>query len=58
VWELGFEPTNLYRIAASGRDTANRSLHDGEVDWEKFRAWVCKQYMSFTARDRYSHAKK
>jgi hypothetical protein len=32
-------------------------LHDGEVDWDKFRAWVYKEYRPFTARDRFFHAK-
>jgi len=55
---VGFGPTNPCGIAASGRDDANRSLHDGEVDWDKFRAWAYKEYRPFTARDRYFHAKK
>ena len=55
---MGFGPTNPCGIAASGRDDANRSLHDGEVDWDKFRAWAYKEYRPFTARDRYFHAKK
>jgi len=55
---VGFEPTNPCGIAASGRDAADRSLHDGEVDWDKFKVWVYKEYRPFTARDRYFHAKK
>jgi intergrase/recombinase len=55
---VGFGPTNPCGIAASGRDAANRSLHDGEVDWDKFRAWAYKEYRPFTARDRFFHAKK
>jgi hypothetical protein len=55
---VGFEPTNPCGIAASGRDAANRSLHDGAVDWGRFKVWVYKEYRPFTARDRYFHAKK
>jgi len=55
---VGFGPTNPCGIAASGRDDASRSLHDGEVDWDKFRAWAYKEYRPFAARDRYFHAKK
>jgi hypothetical protein len=55
---VGFGPTNPCGIAASGRDEVNRSLHDGEVDWDKFRAWAYKEYRPFTARDRFFHAKK
>jgi len=55
---VGFGPTNPCAIAASGRDGVTRSLHDGEVDWDKFRAWAYKEYRPFTARDRYFHAKK
>jgi hypothetical protein len=54
----GFGPTNPCGIAASGRDGVTRSLHDGEVDWDKFRAWAYKEYKPFTARDRFFHAKK
>jgi len=55
---VGFEPTNPCEIAASGQDDASRSLHDGEVDWGKFRAWAYREYRPFTARDRFFHAKK
>jgi hypothetical protein len=55
---VGFGPTNPCGIAASGRDGVTRSLHDGEVDWDKFRAWAYKEYRPFTARDRFFHAKK
>jgi hypothetical protein len=55
---VGFEPTNPYGIAASGRDDETKLLVKGEVDWERFKAWAYKEYRPFTARDRFFHAKK
>jgi len=55
---VGFEPTNPYGIAASGREDETKLLVKGEVDWERFKAWAYKEYRPFTARDRFFHAKK
>jgi len=55
---VGFEPTNPYGIAASGREDGTRLLVKGEIDWERFKAWAYKEYRPFTARDRFFHAKK
>ena len=34
---VGFEPTNPYGIAASGREEETKLLVKGEVDWERFK---------------------
>jgi len=55
---VGFEPTNPCGIAASGRPNGNGPVSAESIDWDKFRAWACKEYRPFTARDRFFHAKK
>jgi intergrase/recombinase len=56
---VGFEPTNLYRIGASGR-LAPR-FYEGTstaIDFVLFKKWLYQSYRPFTARPVYSYAKK
>ena len=50
---MGFEPTNPYGTAASGH--LKNTL---QIDWEKFKAWLFREYAPVTAKDRLRYAKK
>jgi len=49
---VGFEPTNLYRIAASV------VAEEAKIDLSKYSLWLSQNYRPFTARTRLCYARK